>query len=72
MTGGAADVGAANGKIFAAVPAIKIEVLAVHVAGQVATAEILVVVDATTTLKVADVITFDDALAIKSVRAYKG
>ena len=73
---GAAEVGAANGKIFAAVPLIKIEVLTVHIseATRTATAEIIVHVnnDAKETLKVADVITFTEDGKIASVRAYKG
>ena len=73
---GAAEVGAANAKIFAAVPNIKIEVLRVHAspATATATAEILVHVgdEAKTVLKVADVIAFDADLKIKSVLAYKG
>lgn len=73
---GAAEVGAANGKIFAAVPKIQIDVLTVHVseATRAATAEIIVNVnnEAKETLKVADVIEFGEDLKIKSVRAYKG
>jgi len=73
---GAAAVGEANAKIFAAVPNIKIEVLRVHAApaSSTATAEILVHVndEAKTVLKVADVITFDAAMKIVSVFAYKG
>ena len=71
---GAAAVGEANGKIFAAVPAISIEVLAVHVseATRTAVCEILVHLGDGTVLKVADVIEFDPALKIKALRAYKG
>jgi hypothetical protein len=73
---GAAAVGAANGKIFAAVPTISIEVLAIHVCVPTRTAvcEILVHLNdaAKTSLKVADVITFDAALKIVALRAYKG
>ena len=73
---GAAAVGAANGKIFAAVPTISIEVLAIHVCEPTRTAvcEILVHLNdaAKTSLKVADVITFDAALKIVALRAYKG
>ena len=73
---GAAAVGEANAKIFAAVPNIKIEVLHVHVApaSRTATAEIIVHVnnEAKETLKVADVITFAGDGKIESVRAYKG
>ena len=73
---GAAAVGAANGKIFAAVPTISIEVLAIHVCEPTRTAvcEILVHLGdaAKTALKVADVITFDAAKKIVSLRAYKG
>ena len=73
---GAAAVGEANAKIFAAVPTISIEVLSVHVCEGTRTAvcEILVHLgDAgKTTLKVADVIAFNDALKIVALRAYKG
>ena len=68
-------VAEANGKIFAAVPGIRIEVLHVHVAeaARVATCEILVHVSAETVLKVCDVIAFaPDSLLIAHLRAYKG
>ena len=73
---GAAAVGEANAKIFAAVPAISIEVLSIHVCEGTRTAvcEILVHLgDAgKTSLKVADVIVFNDELKIVALRAYKG
>ena len=73
---GAEAVGEANGKIFAAVPGIHIEVLSVHVSEttHTATAEILVHLndDAKTVLKVADVIQFDGAGKIEALRASKG
>lgn len=73
---GRKQVAEANGGIFKAVPGISIEVLQVHVseASSTATCEILVKLnnDADEILKVCDVITFDAAGAIKSVRAYKG
>ena len=72
---GAAAVAAANAKIFAAVPAIRIEVLHVHVAEatRTATCEILVHVNPETILKVCDVISFaPGSLLIAALRAYKG
>lgn len=73
---GAEAVGEANAKIFAAVPQISIEVLHVHVseATRTAVCEILVHLGdaAKTVLKVADVITFNAALQIVALRAYKG
>ena len=75
---GAEEVGAANGKIFSAVPNIKIEVLRIHTSEitLTATAEILVHLndESETVLKVADVIAFNSIaeLKIKSVVAYKG
>ena len=74
---GRAAVAAANGAIFAAVPAIRIEVLAVHCdeAARVATCEILVHLHdaAGTVLKVCDVIQFaPGSLLIDALRAYKG
>jgi hypothetical protein len=71
---GRAQVAEANGKIFAAVPGIKIEVLAVHESPstRTATCEILVKLPSGD-LKVADVIEFaPDSLLIKALRAYKG
>jgi hypothetical protein len=77
VEGGPGPVGAANAKIFAAVPDIQIEVLAVSVAeaARVATCEIIVHVNnsANETLKVADVIEFElDSLLFKRLYAYKG
>ena len=75
---GADKIGEANAKIFAAVPAIKIEVLSVAVAeaARRATCEILVHIndEAKTVLKVADVIDFEAApsLLFSGLRAYKG
>ena len=71
---GAAAVGAANAKIFAAVPGIRIEVLHVHVseATRTATCEILVHVNEAV-LRVCDVIHFaPGSLLIAALRAYKG
>ena len=70
---GANEVVKANGGIFEAVPTISIEVLKVHVSESTLSsiAEILVVLP-DDKLKVTDVITFDDAGLIVSVRAYKG
>ena len=70
---GAEDVVAANGGIFEAVPTISIDVLKVHVSESTlsAIAEIIVNVP-DDKLKVTDVITFDAAGLIVSVRAYKG
>ena len=70
---GAEEVVKANGGIFEAVPTISIEVLKVHVSESTLSsiAEILVVLP-DDKLKVTDVITFDDAGLIVSVRAYKG
>ena len=69
-----AAVGEANDKIFAAVPAISIEVLHVHVseATRTAVCEILVHLGDGSSLKVADVIQFDPSLKITALRAYKG
>ena len=77
VEGGAGPVGAANAKIFAAVPDIQIEVLSVSVAeaARVATCEIIVHVNnaAKETLKVADVIKFEaDSLLFERLYAYKG
>merc|ERR1712110_299294 len=71
---GNVEVGKANGGIFEAVPAIKIEVLAKHVAGTTVAAEILVHLnnDSKEVLKVVDVIDFDESGKIKALRAYKG
>ena len=67
---------AANAKIFAAVPGIKIEVLTTHVAVNTTTVvcEILVRTnnEKGEVLKVVDVISFDEESKIVSVRAYKG
>jgi hypothetical protein len=67
---------AANAKIFAAVPGIKIEVLTTHVAIHTLTTvcEILVRTnnEKGEVLKVVDVISFDEESKIVSVRAYKG
>ena len=67
---------AANAKIFAAVPGIKIEVLTVHVSAATRTAacEILVKLNngKGDELKVVDIISFDGQGKILSVRAYKG
>ena len=69
-------VAAANAKIFAAVPGIKIDVLTTHVAVLTRTAvcEILVKLnnEKGEVLKVVDIITFDEQGKIVSVRAYKG
>ena len=73
-------MGAANAKIFAAVPQIAISVLDVFVdeAKRTAVCEILVHLNdhSSTVLKVVDVIVFappeGSLLLIKSVRAYKG
>ena len=56
------------------VPAIKIDVLKVHITGdaQTASCEILVKVNPETTLKVVDVIDYNSAGKIVAVRAYKG
>ena len=77
VEGGPGPVGAANAKIFAAVPDIAIEVLAVSVAeaARVATCEIIVHVnnEAKEVLKVADVIEFEqDSLLFRRLYAYKG
>ena len=77
VEGGPGPVGAANAKIFAAVPEIKIEVLAVSVAeaARVVTCEIIVHVNnaAKEQLKVADVIEFEaDSLLFRRLYAYKG
>ena len=71
---GADEVVAANGGIFEAVPAIKIDVLKVHISESTLStiSEIHVVVSAEETLKVTDIITFDGEGLITSVRAYKG
>ena len=71
---GADEVVAANGGIFEAVPAIKIDVLKVHISESTLStiSEIHVVVSETETLKVTDIITFDGEGLITSVRAYKG
>eukprot|EP00320_Phaeocystis_rex_P022065 CAMPEP_0119072020 /NCGR_PEP_ID=MMETSP1178-20130426/56650_1 /TAXON_ID=33656 /ORGANISM="unid sp, Strain CCMP2000" /LENGTH=135 /DNA_ID=CAMNT_0007054001 /DNA_START=29 /DNA_END=436 /DNA_ORIENTATION=+ len=73
---GGDEVAAANAKIFAAAPGIKIEVLMVHVAVATRTAacEILVRLnnDKADVLKVVDIIGFDEQGKIVSVRAYKG
>ena len=67
---------AANAKIFAAVPGIKIEVLTTHVAVNTTTVvcEILVRTnnEKGEVRKVVDVISFDEESKIVSVRAYKG
>ena len=73
---GADAVVRANGKIFAAVPKIVIDVLTVHVSEHTTSAicEILVRLNNAKdeVLKVVDVITFDAAGKITAVRAYKG
>ena len=72
---GGDEVAAANGKIWAAVPKIAIDVLDVFCSGEMAaTAEIIVKLndEAGTELKVADIIGFNEAGKITFVRAYKG
>ena len=72
---GGDEVAAANGKIWAAVPKIAIEVLDVYCSGETtATAEIIVKLndEVSTELKVADVIGFNKEGKITFVRAYKG
>ena len=70
---GADAVVEANGGIFQAVPTISIEVLTVHISESTKTtiSEVLVNVPGDK-LKVTDIITFNDAGLITSVRAYKG
>ena len=69
-------VAAANAKVFAAVPGVKIEVQTIHVSVHTLTAvcEILVRLnnEKGEVLKVVDVISFDEESKIVSVRAYKG
>ncbi|CAD7939657.1 unnamed protein product [Amoebophrya sp. A25] len=73
---GKSKVVEANGNIFKAVPAIKIEVLNIFESksdlGPAAACEILVKVSDSETLKVTDIIQFNDAGLITAVRAYKG
>ena len=56
------------------VPGIKIDVLKIHVSadGSTAACEILVIVNADTTLKVVDIIDYNSAGKITAVRAYNG
>ena len=63
----------ANGKIFTAVPNIRIEVLTIHVANETRTAacEIIVHLPKLSPLKVVDIISFRKG-KIQAVRAYKG
>ncbi|EKX53180.1 hypothetical protein GUITHDRAFT_46429, partial [Guillardia theta CCMP2712] len=72
---GAQNVADANGKIFQSAPGIQIEVLKIHysAATSTASAEILVHVNDAdkTVLKVVDVIEYNDAGLISSLRAYK-
>ena len=71
---GGDEVAAANAKIFAAVPSIRIEVLTIHLAAITRTAvcEILVRLTDENVLRVVDIISFDEQGKIVSVRAYKG
>ena len=70
---GAEDVVAANGGIFEAVPTISIDVLKVHVSESTLSAIAEIIVNMPDDkLKVTDVITFDAAGLVVSVRAYKG
>ena len=59
--------------IWAAVPKIKIEIVDVYTCGTAKTcvANIKVIVDETTTLKVCDVIEYDEAGLVVSIFAYK-
>ena len=59
--------------IWAAVKDIKIEVVDVYVQGasNICVANIKVIVDPTTTLKVCDVFEFDDAGLVVSIDAFK-
>lgn len=68
-----ADVAKAISGIWTAVPAIKIEVVDIYTCGSSLTcvANIKVIVDASTTLKVCDVIEYDSAGKIVSLNAYK-
>ena len=73
---GADAVASANGKIFAALPKISIEVETIHVSDHTRTAacEILVRLhnERDEVLRVVDVIVFDHDGKITAVRAYKG
>ena len=68
-----ADVAKGIGGIWTAVPAIKIEIVDVYTCGPSLTcvANIKVIVDATTTLKVCDVIEYDASGKVVSLNAYK-
>ena len=68
-----ADVAKGIGGIWKAVPAIKIEIVDVYTCGPSLTcvANIKVIVDATTTLKVCDVIEYDASGKVVSLNAYK-
>ena len=68
-----ADVSKGIGGIWTAVPKIKIEIVDVYTCGPSTTcvANIRVHVDETTTLKVCDVIEYDEAGLIVSLNAYK-
>lgn len=68
-----ADVSAGIAGIWKSNPAIKIEIIDVYTCGEALScvANIKVVVDAATTLKVCDVITYDSAGLVVSLVAYK-
>ena len=68
----AADVSKGIGGIWTAVPTIKIEVVDIYACGSDLTcvANIKVIVDADTTLKVCDVIEYDAAGKVVSLNAY--
>lgn len=67
------DVAKGIGGIWTAVPAIKIEIVDIYLCGAEKTcvANIKVIVDAETTLKVCDVIEYDDKGLVVSLNAYK-
>ena len=68
------DVGKGIAGIWKAVPEIKIEIVDVYTCGDKlasCVANIKVIVDASTTLKVCDVITYDEAGLVVSIYAYK-
>lgn len=69
---GRAEVLVTNQGIFEAVPGIWADIVHCHPADQTVVLELLVHVDSETVLKVVDVLTFNAAGQIASVRAYKG
>lgn len=66
------DVLAANKKIFDSVEYIHVQPLNLYQDGNTVAADLSIVVSGTVHLKVVDIITFNDAGKISSIKAYKG